>query len=171
MVSPHLLRPYTSRQLSLISGDGQVMVFAVLGGRFAGPTVLVHHPTLLHRMDTLPRHIRTVVFIDEPIPDAATVALVDDMVDVFEQLEVDALAQHVPASEAVKRVHGRLIQEGVDRSKLAAVRSPEVIRREALERALPTTSQQWVSPTYLVAASGGSVRFAGPGAVVATTPG
>lgn len=77
----------------------------------------------------------------------------------------------MPASEAVKRVHGRLIQEGVDRSKLAAVRSPEVIRREALERALPTTSQQWVSPTYLVAASGGSVRFAGPGAVVATTPG
>src|SRR5690606_41466016 len=65
MVSPHLLRPYSSRQLSLLSGDGQVMVFAVLGGRYAGPTVLVHHPTLLHRMDTLPRHIRTVVFIDE----------------------------------------------------------------------------------------------------------
>ncbi|MFO7293578.1 MAG: hypothetical protein FWJ92_12045 [Actinomycetes bacterium] len=168
MVSPHLLRPYSSRQLSLLSGDGQVMVFAVLGGRYAGPTVLVHHPTLLHRMDTLPRHIRTVVFIDEPIPDAATVALVDDMVELFEQLDVDALAQHVPASEAVKRVRGSRILEGVDRSTLAAVRSPEVIRREALERAVYSTAEQWVSPTHLVALSGGSVRFAGPGAVVVT---
>lgn len=169
MVSPHLLRPFTSRQLSLVAGDGQVMVFAVLGGRFAGPTVLVHHPTLLHRMDTLPRHIRTVVFIDEPIPDAATVALVDDMIDLFEELDVDALAQHVPASEAVKRVHGRRILEGVDRSALAAVRAPEVIRRSALEQALHATANQWVSPTYLVAAGGGTVRFAGPGAMVATS--
>src|SRR5690606_10850242 len=163
-----LLRPYTSRQLSLISGDGQVMVFAVLGGRCAGPTVLVHHPTLLHRMDTLPRHIRTVVFIDEPIPDAATVALVDDMVELFEQLDVDALAQHVPASEAVKRVRGSRILEGVAPRRPSEVRTPEVIRRGALVRAVCSAAEQWVGPTHLVDLPGGSVRFAGPGAVVVT---
>lgn len=160
MTSPHLLRPFSSRQLSLVAGDGQVMVFAVLGGRFAGPSVEVHVPTLIHRIQTLPRHIHTLVFVDEPVPDAAVVALVDDMVDEFLNTEVDVLCQQVAANEAVKRVTGDRVVEGIDRSALVAVRAPEVIRRDTLERAVAAVvDRQWVNPTALVAGAGGRIRF------------
>lgn len=160
MVSPHLLRPFSSRQLALVSGEGQVTVFAVLGGRFAGPSVQVHVPTLARRVEELSRHIDTVVFVDEPVPDAAVVALVDDMLAVFEDLDADVLAQHVPATEAVKRIHGDTVAEGIDRSSLAAVRAPEVIRRPALERAVGAVGEElWVNPTALVARTGGRVAF------------
>lgn len=143
-----------------MAGDGQVMVFAVLGGRYAGPSIEVHVPTLSRRVDELASHIATVVFVDEPIPDGAVVALVDDMVGAFDQLDVDVLAQHVPATEAVKRVEGDRVVEGIDRSSLVAVRPPEVIRRPALERAVGHVgSRQWVNPASLVCQAGGTVAF------------
>src|SRR5690606_32797860 len=72
MASPHLLRPYTAAQLSLVSGDERVAVFAVLSGRHAGPSVLVHVPTARSRLDWLASQVEVVVFVDEPIPEPAT---------------------------------------------------------------------------------------------------
>ena len=56
----------------------------------------------------------------------------------------------------------------LDRSNIVDGRELRVSIVEALERAVYSTAEQWVSPTHLVALSGGSVRFAGPGAVVVT---
>ncbi len=162
MMSPHLLRPFSSRQLSLVEGDGQVVAFGVLGGRYAGPSVEVHAPTLIKRMHELPRSIRTVVFFDEPVPDGATVSTIDDMLAVFEELKVDALTQYVAATEAVKRVEGDVVAEGIDRSALVAIRCPEVISRPVLDRAVAAlTDELWVNPTARVAQVGGSVALYG----------
>lgn len=155
-----MLRPFNARQLSLVSGEGRVMVFAALGGRYAGPSTEVHGPTLARRVDELPRHIDTVVFIDAPVPDGALVGLIDDMVTEFGEIDTDALVRPVPATEAVKRVSGRKVVEGIDRSRLIAVRAPEVLRRTALERAVERLDDRlWVNPTGLVAATGGRISL------------
>jgi 2-C-methyl-D-erythritol 4-phosphate cytidylyltransferase len=162
MVSPHLLRPFSSRQLSLVSGDGKVLVFAVLGGKFAGSSVQVHVPTLARRVEQLPRHIDTVVFIDEPVPDGAVVATIEEMLAEFEDSAFDVLAHYVPATEAVKRVEFDAVVEGIDRSSLVSVRSPELIRRSVLEAAVESiTDVAWVNPTALVASIGARVSVFG----------
>lgn len=166
-----MLRPFNARQLSLVSGEGRVMVYAALGGRHAGPSTEVHAPTLARRVDELPRHIDIVVFIDVPVPDGALVGLIDDMVAVFGESDADALVRPVPATEAVKRVHDRTVVEGIDRSRLVAVRSPEVLRRSTLERAVERLDDRlWVSPTGLVAASGGRIALFDPHRVPDTLP-
>lgn len=158
MVSPHLLRPFSSRQLSLVSGDGRVMVFASLGGRWQGPTTEVHGPTLARRITDLPGDIDTVVFIDEPVPDGVTVGLIDDMVHAFDDHPADILVRYVPATEAVKRVDGPLVVEGIDRSRLVAVRAPEVISREAMANGISALGNRlWVNPTALAASTGAVV--------------
>lgn len=162
IMSPHLLRPFNSRQLSLVEGDGRVVVFSVLGGRCAGPSVMVHAPTLVRRVSDLPRSIATVVFVDEPVPDASTVSTIDDMLAAYEGLDADVLVQYVAAMEAVKRVDGDELAEGIDRSSLVAIRCPEVTDRQALDQAVSRiTEELWVSPTALVAAIGGKVALFG----------
>lgn len=163
MASPHLLRPYTAAQLSLISGDHRVIVFGVSGDRHAGPTTLVHLPTARSRVEWLHPDVEVVVFTDEPMPDPAAVSRIDDMLSVFPDLEVDSLAQSLPATEALKLAEGDRLVGGVDRSQVAAVRCPEVIARTSLARALEAaTERAWISPTAEVARIGGRVAFFEP---------
>ncbi len=172
MSSLHLLRPFTARQLHLVAGDGGVVAFAVLGGRYQGPSALVHAPTLARRIDDLDPSIRTVVFFDEPVPDGPLVSLIDDMVAAFEDLDLDALVQAVPATEAVKRVEGDLIAEGIDRSSLVSVRCPEVVARGALQQAGPDLGDRlWVNPTELIAGRGGRVGLFDPASALQTLAG
>jgi len=160
IMSPHMLRPFSSRQLGLVEGDGCVVVFGVLGGRYAGPSAMVHAPTLMRRMSDLPRSIATVVYIDKPVPDASTVSTIDDMIAAFDRLDADVLVQYVAATEAVKRVDDEKVVEGIDRTSLLAIRCPEVTDREALDRAVSRiTDELWVSPTALIAAMGGKVAL------------
>ncbi len=159
MSSPHLIRPYTSRQLSLVEGDGRVVAFGVLGGRYAGPAVEVHALTLARRVRELPGEISTVVFFDDPVPDAATVALIDDMLASFAVRSTDVLARHAPVTEAVKRVERGAIAEGIDRATLVALRCPEVIDKAALRRAVELIGDRtWVNPATLVAEAGGRIQ-------------
>lgn len=140
------------------------MVFAVMGGRFAGPTLQVHAPTLLQRLAQLSPDIDTLVFVDGPFPDNATIERIDDMLEQFASQDIDALAGYVAATEAIKRVHGNQVLHGVDRSTLIAVKGPEIISREALVRAVDSMdSHPWTCPLLLVARSGGRVaRYEGP---------
>lgn len=166
MSSPHLLRPYSAAQLSLVAGDNRVAVFGVMGGKFAGPSVLVHLPTARARLDQLAADVETVVFTDEPLPEPATVSRIDDMLAVFPDLGVDALTQWLPATEALKLASDGRVEEGVDRSTVAAVRCPEVIDRHILTRALSEeTEDSWVSPTAAVARVGGRIAFFEPNMV------
>ena len=136
------------------------MVFAVLGGRHVGPSLQVHVPTAARLLDRLPRHIEAVVFIDEPVPDAALISLIDDMVAEHEATGVDAVANFVPAVEAMKRVEDGRVLEGIDRSKLVSVRPPEVLTRRAMQDAIRSLDAGlWVNPAALISRSGGSLRL------------
>ena len=158
MSSPHLLRPFPGRQLGLVEGDDAVVVFAVLGGRYAGPTMLAHGPTLKRRINEVSSEIKVVAFVDEPAPVSATVARIDDMLAALD--EADALVCFQRPTEAVKEVAGRTVLRGVDRTQLAAVVSPEVIVRSSLQNALEQErTELWVNPTALVAAIGGRVKL------------
>jgi hypothetical protein len=159
-MSPHLLRPFSPRQLCLVEGDDSVALFAVLGGRHAGPSVEVHVPTLLRRLADLAASIHTVVFFDQPVPDAATVSTINDMLGVFEGLEADALVQYVSATEAIKRVEAGFVVGGLDRATLVAVRCPEVIDRVVLVTACGALEdEQWINPTALVASAGAAIAL------------
>ena len=162
MVGPQLVRSFSSRQLSLVSGGGRVVVFAVLGGRHVGPSLQVHIPTAARLLDRLPGHIETVVFIDEPVPDAALISLIDDMVAGQESTGVDVVANFVPAVEAVKRVEANRVREGIDRSKLVSVRPPEVVDRRSMQRAIGAIDGGlWINPAALISSSGGSLQLFG----------
>ncbi|MGD2102025.1 MAG: 2-C-methyl-D-erythritol 4-phosphate cytidylyltransferase, partial [Acidimicrobiia bacterium] len=129
--------------------------------RYAGPSALVHAPTLIKRVSDLPSSVRTVVFFDEPVPDAATVATIDAMLAEFAKADTDVLAVGVTATEAVKRVDANgTVLEGIDRGALVSIRCPEVIDRRALVDAVrDLTDELWVNPTRVVAARGGRVRL------------
>lgn len=166
----HMLRPFSARQLHLVAGDGRVEAFAVLGGRWQGPSVGVHVPTLRRRMRDLPRHIDTVVFFDEPFPDGALVGLIDDMVDDFAGRGDEVLTMGLPATEAVKWVDGDVVVGEVDRSRLVTVRCPEVIRRSLLDAALAYLGDpMWVNPTEMVVAAGARLRIFDPSARLPAT--
>jgi len=162
MSSPHLLRPFPSRQLGLIEGDDRVVVFGVLGGRRLGSTLLVHSPTLLFRLDHLTDGVELVVFVEDSPPDAATVATIDDMLATMGS--EDGFVQFQLAAEAIKLTRGdgpgsqRFVGQGIDRSTLVSFRPPEVLRASALVAAVtePPTDL-WVNPAGLVAANGGRI--------------
>jgi hypothetical protein len=162
MSSPHLLRPFPSRQLGLIEGDERVVVFGVLGGRRLGSTILVHSPTLLLRLDQLNDGVELVVFVEDSPPDAAAVATIDDMLAAMGS--EDGLVQFQLAAEAIKLTRGdasrsqHFIGHAIDRSTLVSFRPPEVLRAAALVAAVTKPpSELWVNPAGLVAASGGTI--------------
>lgn len=158
-----MLRPFSARQLHLVAGDGRVEAFAVLGDRWRGTAVDVHVPTLRRRMRDLSADIETVVFFDEPFPDGALVALIDDMVEAFDRVDCDVLAYAVPATEAVKWVEEAIVVRAIDRSSLVSVRCPEVIGRARLEAALDGMGDaMWANPTEMVVADGGSLSLFDP---------
>ncbi len=158
MSSPHLLRPFPGRQLGLVEGDDAVVVFGVLGGRYAGPTMLAHIPTLKRRIREVSSDIKVAVFVDEPTPLSTTVARIDDMLAIFK--DTDAMVCFRRPTEALKEVAGGMVVRGVDRSQLAAVVSPEVILCSSLRKALEQDRPElWVNPTALVAAIGGRIKL------------
>jgi hypothetical protein len=162
MSSPHLLRPFPSRQLGLIEGGDRVVVFGVLGGRRLGSTILVHSPTLLLRLDQLSDGVELVVFVEDSPPDSATVATIDDMLAAMGS--EDGLVQFQLAAEAIKLTRSdaphsqHFIGHAIDRSTLVSFRPPEVLRAAALVAAVTKPpSELWVNPAGLVAASGGTI--------------
>jgi hypothetical protein len=162
MSSPHLLRPFPSRQLGLIEGDDRVVVFGVLGGRWLGSTILVHSPTLLLRLDQLTDEVELVVFVEDSPPDAATVATIDDMLAAMGS--EDGLVQVQVAAEAVKLTRAdasgsqQFIGQGIDRSTLVSFRPPEVLRATSLVAAMTRPpSELWVNPAGLVVGNGGRI--------------
>ena len=133
------------------------MVLSALGGRYLGPSLQVHAPTLISRVASTLARTDVVVFIDDPLPDAATVNVIESMLDEFGA--ECGLVRSTAATEAVKRLEGGVVAEGIDRSSLFPPRPPEIIRRACLDNAvMALTDEQWVSPSALVLARGGEIR-------------
>lgn len=163
MPSPHLLR-LESPELE----NDRVVVFGVLGQRWSGPTLLVHSPSLLFRLDQLADHVGRVVFVAGSSPDATTLATIDAMLGAMGT--EDGLVRFEMAAEAIKltrrpqvdRATARLlvlIERGVDRSTVVSFRPPELLRTSALMAALAMPpSDEWVNPAGLIVANGGRIE-------------
>jgi 2-C-methyl-D-erythritol 4-phosphate cytidylyltransferase len=85
---------------------------------------------------------------------AATIAALE------QDLTVDAAIAAVPVTDTVKRVEGGVVSETLDRRALWAVQTPQVFRREALERALDVSREvlaQATDDAWLVERAGGRV--------------
>lgn len=131
---------------------------AVVGGRYAGPSVQINAALLAGQIGDLLPAIATIVFLDQPVPDGAAVDLIDSMVTALDHRQLDGLARGVAVTEAVKRVEGERVVEGIDRTRLAAVRCPEVIRRPVLAAAIAgIDGEDWINPMAVVAAAGGRI--------------
>lgn len=164
MSSPHLIRHFTAAQLSLVADHQGVAVLAAGGDRYGGTAVLAHLPTLRWRLDWLDGAVTTVVVIDDVLPDAATIGRIDDMVTVYLDLEVDALTDWVPATEALKVERDGVVDHGVDRSDVVSGRCPVVFDRAVLTRAVTAADDDviWIDPTAAVARAGGRVALFEP---------
>jgi len=152
----------------LAGSNDRVVVFGVPGGRRSGPTLLVHSPALLVRLDQLDDDVERVVFIEGSSPEAATLATIDSMLRAIGPQ--DGLVQFQMAAEAIKltrepQVDGAtlqlpfLIERGVDRSNVVSFRPPELLRTSALLAALAKPpSEEWVDPAGLIVANGGWIE-------------
>jgi hypothetical protein len=159
-MSPHLLRPYSPRQLGLVEGNERLMVFASMSPYTAGPSLVVHAPTLSRRLAELPHLVEVVAFIGGPVPDLPMLAHLDDMVGYFEQIDTDCLVDYVAVTEAIKEVEGDRVVRGIPRGPLVSFRPPEVMTRPSIEAALDkSTLQAWVDPASLVVAAAGRITL------------
>jgi hypothetical protein len=170
MSSSDLLRVIPSQELGLSADIDRVIVFGVGGGRKLGPTILVHSPTLLLRLDQLTDAVDVVVFVEDSPLEPAFVATINDMLSAMGS--EDGLVQFQIPAEAMKLTRDQgsksndvspgslvFISHGVDRSKLVSLRPPEVLRATALIAAVKIPpSELWVNPAGLIAARGGRIE-------------
>ncbi len=92
--------------------------------------------------------------------------------------EVDALIAAAPVTDTIKHVgtDGVTVTGTLDRARLWAVQTPQVVRRRALEEALGAATDEELSratdDAWLVEHRGGTVRVLGsdPGTMKVTTP-
>lgn len=92
-----------------------------------------------------------------------TAALVDRVLDALEPGFDGAIAA-APVTDTIKRAAGpgAVVEHTLDRSQLWAVQTPQVFRREALERAFEAPSAELAAATdeaSLVERAGGRVRI------------
>jgi 2-C-methyl-D-erythritol 4-phosphate cytidylyltransferase len=103
-----------------------------------------------------------VVIVHDAARALATPALFAEAVLELERLGVDAVIAAAPVTDTIKQVGaaGRTVELTLDRSRLWAVQTPQVFRREALERALAAAPELIASATddaWLVERQGGTV--------------
>ncbi len=153
MVTFRLLEAFSDRRLSLVEGDGRVMVLASSSASGA-PGFAVHRPTLAARLGQFGPEVQTLVFVGGPFPDLPTVARIDEMLAIFG--DEDALTDWRPVTEAVKRVESGRVVHAVDRDTLVRPMGPYVIRRHLVD-AMADGPNQWIDPIEEAAGLGAIV--------------
>jgi 2-C-methyl-D-erythritol 4-phosphate cytidylyltransferase len=104
--------------------------------------------------------------------------LFDRALAQLERTSADAVIAAVPVADTVKEVghDGQTVSRTLDRSRLWAVQTPQVFRRDALERALLDASEEVLAgatdDAWLIEQAGGSVQIvpATPRNLKVTTP-
>lgn len=151
------LRPVEVSEIGLSAGDAATVAGFVVGSVGARAAVRLRASDLLSALSALPSAIATVVFLEGSAPSEVSVR---QMVNHFDESEVDALIRHVAATQAVKRVRAGVVVESIDRSRLSTPRAPEVVDRRLLEQALrDVDGGEMVNPTELVSMNGGVVSL------------
>jgi 2-C-methyl-D-erythritol 4-phosphate cytidylyltransferase len=91
-----------------------------------------------------------------------TPALVEECLDVLESEGCDGAIAAAPLADTIKEAEGEVVVRTLDRSRLWAVQTPQVFRRQALHEALtraPGGLDAATDDASLVEAAGGTVRL------------
>jgi 2-C-methyl-D-erythritol 4-phosphate cytidylyltransferase len=104
---------------------------------------------------------RDLVLIHDAARPLLTASLAEAVVDAVHEGDLDGAIAAVPVTDTIKRVDSeRVIAETLDRSSLWAVQTPQVFRRETLQRALDVSDELLARATddaWLVERIGGRV--------------
>lgn len=103
-----------------------------------------------------------VVIVHDAARPLAAPVLFAEAVAELERGRADAVIAAAPVTDTIKQVgaEGRTVELTLDRSRLWAVQTPQVFRREALERALAASPELLAAATddaWLVERQGGTV--------------
>ena len=103
------------------------------------------------------------VIVHDAARPLATAELFEASLAELERSRADAVIAATPVSDTIKEVadDGRTVVRTLDRSRLWAVQTPQVFRRDALERALSAADDELARATddaWLVEQAGGVVR-------------
>ncbi len=103
-----------------------------------------------------------VVIVHDAARALTTPALFAEAVEELQRRGIDALIAAAPVTDTIKQVagDGRAVELTLDRSRLWAVQTPQVFRREALSRALSAPPELIAAATddaWLVERQGGTV--------------
>jgi 2-C-methyl-D-erythritol 4-phosphate cytidylyltransferase len=116
------------------------------------------------------------VIVHDAARPLAPPALFQQALDELARQEADAVIAAAPVTDTIKEVSedGRTVARTLDRTRLWAVQTPQVFRREVLERALAVPDEDLARATddaWLVERAGGVVRIVGsdPGNLKITT--
>jgi 2-C-methyl-D-erythritol 4-phosphate cytidylyltransferase len=106
------------------------------------------------------------VIVHDAARPLVTSALFEQALAELERHAADAVIAATPVADTIKEVSedGRTVVRTLDRSRLWAVQTPQVFRRQALERALGAADEELTQATddaWLVERMGGTVRIVG----------
>ncbi len=118
------------------------------------------------------------VIVHDAARPLASPELFEHGLEELERSGADAVIAAAPVSDTIKEVgaDGRTVRRTLDRTRLWAVQTPQVFRRDALERALAQASDELLAAAsddaWLVERSGGVVRIveSSPRNIKVTTP-
>jgi 2-C-methyl-D-erythritol 4-phosphate cytidylyltransferase len=103
-----------------------------------------------------------VVVVHDAARPLLTPQLVQDCLDTLAAEDCDAAIAAVPVADTIKEAQGEVVVRTLDRSRLWAVQTPQVFRRDVLERALDAGAEVVAAATddaSLVERLGGEVRL------------
>jgi 2-C-methyl-D-erythritol 4-phosphate cytidylyltransferase len=103
-----------------------------------------------------------VVVVHDAARPLLTPQLVQDCLDTLAAEDCDAAIAAAPVADTIKEAEGEVVVRTLDRSRLWAVQTPQVFRRDLLERALAAPPQVLAAATddaSLVERLGGEVRL------------
>ncbi|MPZ89241.1 MAG: hypothetical protein GEU81_14475 [Nitriliruptorales bacterium] len=113
---------------------------------------------LLAGLRVVPSSVQLVTFVEQEALEALGAPAVAEMLESLGDADA-AVVRGVPVTDALKRVQGALVRGGVDREGLLVPRTPQIIRRAALDEALEAVSgDDFDDPSVLLAATGHRVR-------------
>jgi 2-C-methyl-D-erythritol 4-phosphate cytidylyltransferase len=103
-----------------------------------------------------------VVVVQDAARPLVTRELVEECLDVMASEECDAAIAAAPVADTIKEAAGEVVVRTLDRSRLWAVQTPQLFRRDALERALGLGDAALAAATddaSLIESFGGEVRL------------
>jgi len=105
------------------------------------------------------------VIVHDAARPLASTALFERALAELRQTDADAVIAATPVADTIKETEGPVVTRTLDRSRMWAIQTPQVFRREALERALGDDERltRATDDAWLIEQQGGVVRVLAAG--------